>query len=241
MNESRIQFTQISLLNVLLVGRYGGIINVAEIKKIGNMAIGTMDRLDGEMLMIDGVVYQACADGHVCLPTEKETIPFGMVADFHTEQELCLNEILNYEQFEDRMKVVCPQTNSPLAIRFTGRFTHMKVRTVRRQEQDGIGLAEVAKDEALFDLYDTSGDLVGFYLPGYVQGINASGWHLHFMDSDRKSGGHVVNFSIHEGLLHLCHATDYHICLPASTANVLSELDPNRDWSREVTLAEAER
>ena len=62
----------------------------------------------------------------------------------------------------------------------------MKVRTVKRQEQDGVGLAEAAKDEAVFEFGDVRGDLVGFRLPGYVSGINAPGWHLHFMDADRK-------------------------------------------------------
>ena len=63
--DRRTRFTQVSLFSVLLSGRYGGVISVGELKKLGNMAIATMDRLDGEVQMIDGVVYQACADGHV--------------------------------------------------------------------------------------------------------------------------------------------------------------------------------
>lgn len=240
MSGTRKQFTQISLFSVLLAGRYGGIVSVADVKRLGNMAIATMDRLDGEVQMIDGVVYQACADGHVYLPKDEETIPFGTIADFRTEQELNLSAVPSYEQFEERMKELCPQENSPLAIRLTGRFARMKVRTVRRQERDGVGLAEAAKDEAVFDLRDTSGDLVGFRLPGYVRGINAPGWHLHFMDADRKSGGHVVNFSILEGILRICCANDYRIRLP-DTPDTLAGLDLNRDWSGELKTAEAER
>ena len=70
----RTRFTQVSLFSVLLSGRYGGVITISELKKLGNMAIATMDRLDGEMQMIDGVVYQACADGHVYLPDDDATI-----------------------------------------------------------------------------------------------------------------------------------------------------------------------
>ena len=65
--KERTKFTQISLFSVLLSGRYGGVASVAELKKLGNMSIATMDRLDGEMQMIDGVVYQACSDGKVYL------------------------------------------------------------------------------------------------------------------------------------------------------------------------------
>ena len=237
--KDRIKFTQVSLFSVLLSGRYGGVITLAELKKLGSMSIATMDRLDGEMQMIDGVVYQACADGHVYLPGDDATIPFGTVAEFHAEQTLQLSEIPTYERFEEYMAECFPQENIPLAIHFTGEFRRMKVRTVGRQEHDGLGLAEAAKNEAVFDLADCSGDLVGFRLPGYVKGVNAPGWHLHFVDAERRHGGHVVNFSLRGGELRMCHADDFQIRLPEPA--VLAGLDLGRDWSKELKRAEAER
>ena len=234
------QFTQISLFSVLLGGHYGGIVSVGEVKRLGNLAIATMDRLDGEMQMIDGVVYQACADGRVYLPGDDETVPFGTIADFSAEDTVRLAGIPSYERFEARMNECCPRNDFPLAIRLTGGFDRMKVRTVRRQEKDGVGLAEAAKDEAVFEFRDVRGDLVGFRLPDYIRGINAPGWHLHFMDESRKHGGHVVNFSLLEGDLGFCHAGDYHIRLP-DAPEVFAGLDLGRDWSRELKKAEAER
>jgi len=230
-------FTQVSLFSILLAGRYGGVCTLAEVKKHGSLAIATMDRLDGEMQMIDGIVYQARADGTIRLPADNETIPFGTIAEFTPEQELLLDAIPTYEAFEERMKTLCPSLNLPLAIHLTGDFRRMKVRAVGRQETDGVGLAEAAKNEALFDLPETSGDLVGFRLPGYVQGINAPGWHLHFMDATRQHGGHVVNFTLQQGRLRTCRASDFRIMLP----EVLDGLDLDRDWSKDLKKAEAER
>ena len=235
----RTKFTQISLFSMLLSGRYGGVITLAEVKKLGNMSIATMDRLDGEMQMIDGIVYQACADGHIYLPKDDETIPFGTIAEFHAERQLTLANVNSYELFEERMAEYCPEVNIPLAIHFTGTFSRMKVRAVGRQEHDGVGLAEAAKNEAVFDLRDTSGDLVGFRLPAYVKGVNAPGWHLHFMDTERQHGGHVVNFSLLEGELRFCHADDLQIHLPPAAA--LAGLDTAKDWSNDLKRAEAER
>ena len=240
MNGKNRQFTQISLFSVLLGGHYDGIVSVGEFKRLGNLAIATMDRLDGEVQMIDGVVYQACADGKIYLPGDDETIPFGTIADFRAEDTVRLDGIPSYEQFETRMNDCCPRNDFPLAIRLSGRFGRMKVRAVKRQEQDGVGLAEAAKDEAVFEFMDVRGDLVGFRLPEYIRGINAPGWHLHFMDEDRKHGGHVVNFSLLEGNLSFCHAGDYHVRLPDSP-DIFAGLDLNRDWSRELKKAEAER
>ena len=238
-SDKRVRFTQISLFSVLLNGRYGGVVSLAEVKRLGDMAIATMDRLDGEMQMIDGVVYQACSDGRIHLPGDEATIPFGTICSFRAEQSLRLENIPSYELFEAHVKKLCPLENFPLAIRFTGKFRRMKVRVVGRQEQDGTGLAEAAKNEAVFDLTDLSGDLVGFRLPGYVAGVNAPGWHLHFMDAERRHGGHVVNFSLQEGELRFCRAEDFQIRLPAPEA--LAGLDLDRDWSRELKRAEAER
>ena len=240
MSRKSPQFTQISLFSVLLGGHYDGIVSVGEVKRLGNLAIATMDRLDGEVQMIDGVVYQACADGQVYLPGDDETVPFGTIADFRPEATVKLAGIPDYGQFEARMNECCPRNDFPLAIRLSGRFDCMKVRTVRRQEQDGVGLAEAAKEEAVFEFRDICGDLVGFRLPGYVSGINAPGWHLHFMDESRKHGGHVVNFVLNEGVLSFCHAGDYHIRLPDSP-DIFAGLDLNRDWSGDLKKAEAER
>ena len=240
MNGKNRQFTQISLFSVLLGGHYDGIVSVGEMKKLGNLAIATLHRLDGEVQMIDGAVYQACADGRVRLPGDDETVPFGTIADFRAEDAVRLAGIPSYEEFEERMAACCPRNDVPLAVRLTGRFDFMKVRSVRRQEKDGVGLAEAAKDEAVFEFRDVRGDLVGFRLPEYVRGINAPGWHLHFMDEDRKQGGHVVNFSLIEGDLSFCHARDYHIRLPDSP-DTFAGLDLDRDWSRELKKAEAER
>ena len=240
MSRKTRQFTQISLFSVLLGGHYDGIVSVGEVKRLGNLAIATMDRLDGEVQMIDGVVYQACADGQVYLPGDDETIPFGTIADFRPEATVRLAGIPDYGQFEARMNECCPRNDFPLAIRLCGGFSRVKVRSVRRQEQDGVGLAEAAKEEAVFEFGDVRGDLVGFRLPDYVGGINAPGWHLHFMDEDRKHGGHVLNFSLIEGDLSFCHASDYHIRLPDSP-EIFAGLDLGRDWSGDLKKAEAER
>ena len=91
----------------------------------------------------------------------------------------------------------------------------------------------------MFEYTDVRGDLVGFRLPGYVNGINAPGWHLHFVDAERQHGGHVVNFSLRDGELQYCYANDIQIWLP--DAATLAGLNLTRDWSEELKRAEAER
>ena len=37
--------------------------------------------------------------------------------------------------------------------------------------------------------------MVVTYFPDYLSSVNASGYHYHFISSDRKYGGHVFDFS----------------------------------------------
>ena len=99
---------------------------------------------------------------------------------------------------------------------------------------------KIVKDETVFDLQNTSGDLVGFRLSGYVKGVNAPCWHLHFVDVERRHGGHVVNFSLTEGDLWFCYANDFQIRLP-DNPSALSGLDFDKNWSHDLKKAEAER
>ena len=73
-----------------------------------------------------------------------------------------------------------------------------------------------------------------------MKGVNAPGWHLHFVDAERRHGGHVVNFSLTEGDLRFCYANNFQIRLP-DDPSVLSGLDLSRDWSSDLKKAEAER
>jgi len=39
--------------------------------------------------------------------------------------------------------------------------------------------------------------MIGFYIPGYLSGINIVGLHFHYLSSDLGQGGHVLDLSSH--------------------------------------------
>ncbi len=53
---------QYSLVAALAAGDYDGGISLGELVRDGNFGVGTFSRLDGEMIVLDGKVYQALAD-----------------------------------------------------------------------------------------------------------------------------------------------------------------------------------
>ncbi|MFH0845727.1 MAG: acetolactate decarboxylase, partial [Pseudomonadota bacterium] len=52
-------------VNAFVEGIYEQKIPFTEVKKHGDFGLGTFDNLDGEMVMVDGKIYQINSDGRV--------------------------------------------------------------------------------------------------------------------------------------------------------------------------------
>ena len=76
--------------NALVEGIYEEKIPFREIKKHGDFGIGTFDHLDGEMIMLDGMIYQITGDGHVTVVDDSAMTPFACVTFYEplTHDEL---------------------------------------------------------------------------------------------------------------------------------------------------------
>ena len=70
----------------LMAGNMAGTITLADLLKHGSTGIGTFDGLDGEVIILDGEVYQAVSDGTVNHVTDSQAkMPFASV---HTPADL---------------------------------------------------------------------------------------------------------------------------------------------------------
>ena len=72
--DGRDVIRQVSLLQGLTYGDYNGSVPVARLKEMGDTGIGTFDGLNGELIMLDGIVYRASHDGSVGIVADEETV-----------------------------------------------------------------------------------------------------------------------------------------------------------------------
>ena len=234
------RITQVAIIDTLLGGMYDGSATVGQLKSWGNLGIGTMHQLDGEMLMVDGVVYQVKYDGSVNRPANSETIPFATVVNFIPTKRIRLGNIKSFKDFEKEIPQYIANRNIPVAVRFTGRFSFMHTRSVERQQKPYRPLVEAARNQAEFRFNDITGNMVGFLFPKYVQGMNVPGWHLHFVDKDRRCGGHILDFSMLNGELEICESYDFRAIFPNKSTH-LAQLDLNKDRGQELQKVESSR
>ncbi len=196
--SNRDDLYQTALLQSLTLGEYTGSITIKEMKEHGDIGIGTFDELNGELILLDGVVYQALSDGSITIPDDDVTIPFSDVTYFDCDEEKELLEVSDVEDLKSQLTGIVERQgrNSFYMAKITGTFDTMRVRSECSQKEPYRPLNEVMEtDQTVFDYQSIAGTVVALYCPDYMNGLNVSGWHFHFLSEDKKKGGHILDLS----------------------------------------------
>ncbi|MDQ1257987.1 MAG: acetolactate decarboxylase [Candidatus Hydrogenedentes bacterium] len=204
---------QFSTIDALAAGHYEGTWRLSEARRFGDFGIGTLDGLDGETILLDGKMFQAKADGTVLSVPKKALIPFATVTHFDPAAPVRLDGAAGIEQLAALLDEALPKGDCFCAIRIDAAWDAVTVRSCPKQCAPYRPLAEVTKEQSVFDLRNVSGTLVGFRYPKYIQGLNMPGYHFHFISDDRKTGGHVLNCQFKEATVQVDTTREFRLFL----------------------------
>ncbi|HET7445828.1 MAG TPA: acetolactate decarboxylase [Solirubrobacterales bacterium] len=206
---------QASTIGALLDGAFEGDLSFAQLAEHGDLGLGTLNHLDGEMIALDGEFFRADVDGAVRRVGPQELTPFAVVTNFEPSVDVTLAEPLAQPELLERIDALVPADASSCAVRIDGRFDLVRARSVPRQEPPYRPLTEVVADQHVFELEDVAGTLLGFRFPAWVGGIEVAGYHLHFISDGRGRGGHVLDSRTAAGArLRIDPSNDLHVELP---------------------------
>jgi len=226
---------QVSTSGAIVQGLYQGCVSVADLRRHGDLGIGTFEDLDGEMILIDGRCFQARADGTVVEAPDDALTPFASVVNFAPDSTADVTDVTSYEDLTARVDGLRASQNGIVSLRITGRFPSMHVRAACRTES-GVDLVQATANQSLFEYQDVSGTLVGFWSPEYTQSIAIAGYHMHFISDDRTMGGHVLDLTAPALFVEINDVNDVHLAIPETAAFL--EADLNRDNSAALDIAE---
>ena len=205
---------QASTIGALLEGAYDGDLTLGELAEHGNLGLGTINALDGEMIAVDGRFYRADVAGDVNELDPATRTPFAVVVEFGPTVEFELEGPLSHEDAIARLDEHLPEGAASCALRIDGSFDLVRARSVPRQRPPYGPLTEVVADQRVFELHDVAGTVVGFRFPDYAQGIEVAGYHLHFISEDRARGGHVLELHPRSGRVRVDPSGELHMELP---------------------------
>jgi len=189
--EKRMLF-QHSAIKPLLEGGYEAGMTCGELRKHGDFGIGTFEGLDGEMVLLDGIIYQIRGDGRAYRVADSLGTPFAAVTFFRGKKVTPTTGLSDYGKLTDYLDRQLPTKNLFYAVRIDGTFKWVKTRSCFKQSPPYPRLVEAVRSQREFEMHNVRGTLVGFRCPDYVNGINVPGYHLHFITEDRTAGGHVL-------------------------------------------------
>ncbi|KAI8175390.1 Alpha-acetolactate decarboxylase [Colletotrichum sp. SAR 10_86] len=188
---------QYSIISALMDGIASTGLPVSELIQHGDHGLGTFRYMNGEMIILDGKLYQMKSDNTVTAvdtsPASDAVAPFAMVTRFRPDTHIT-------GAFDDKKGLfghlsgrLPDSKNYFLAIRIEGVFKNVTVRTAGGQSKPGESMREVGANQASHTFKEpVRGTVIGFRSPEYTQGISVPGDHMHFITEDRTQGGHIL-------------------------------------------------
>jgi acetolactate decarboxylase len=210
-------------VNAMMKGFYEEDTLIGDLRKHGDFGLGTFNSLDGEMIMLDGVVYQLKSDGFTYVVEDSVQTPFACVTFFKPYSHEVIGKEMDYQGFNAFLDMLIPSRNMFYAIRLEGKFRQMKVWSVRRQA-NYKPILEPAEAQAAFEYNNIEGTLAGFFAPVFMKSLIMPGFHLHFVTADRKHGGHLHECVIDHADVGIQHMDKLNMNLPITLDYMTADL-----------------
>lgn len=228
---------QVSTSSALVEGVADGAVDCGSLKKCGDLGLGTFEHLDGEMVVVDGHVFQVRSNGSVHEVSDDVLTPFATVTRFSPDIQVLLKECTGLGSLLEALDRLRPTDNYFFSIRIEGLFKHVRTRALCRMKP-GTKLLHAAAVQPEFEFHDVRGSLVGFWSPSYVKTLSIPGYHLHFITEDRSGGGHLLECDGSDLLLELQRGTKFRLVLPETKAFLDADLrrDPTADLEKAETF-----
>ncbi len=227
---------QFSFVDALVAGLYDGAFAASDVTAAGDLGLGCGDALDGELVLLDGVLRVCRGDGQVLPVAASDLIPFAEVVRFEPTRVETVSGMTE-KQFETYVEELVPSDNLFYALRVDGAFEWMTVREAVRQQKPYRGLADAVKDQHENAIGATRGSMVGFKGPDVFQGLSVADFHLHYLDDARAFGGHVMDFELAEATLSIQAFSTFTLRLPEVESYLEAELD---DMDADEAIRQAE-
>ena len=229
---------QLQLAHVLLDGGYDGVTTLDEALAGGDTGLGTVDRLDGELVVVDGEPWRVDYEGRAELMPGTTRTPFAVVSHLDDPQTQRLRDV-SREQVLACIEDLVNDPGAVITVRLEGVFDRVLVRSVPPQDPPYRPYAQVCQtDEVRWEHKPFYGVFVGFVFPDLSPGATIPGLHLHGLDRMRSTGGHNHEMHVRDATLSVSATREVVMQLPErSMVDLLQTPDPVRKVQRELLRA----
>jgi len=236
-DNNRDRLYQVSTSSALVEGVAEGAVDIGTLRKYGDLGLGTFEQLDGEMVVVDGRVFQMRSNGSVREVADDVMTPFATVARFRPDAEVVLKRCSHLSDLTDAFDQLRPTDNMFFSLRVDGYFDYVRTRALCRMAP-GTKLVNAASVQPEFEYRGVFGTLVGFWSPEYTKTLSIPGYHLHFLSEDHTGAGHLLECRGADMTIQLQRGNRLNLVLPETSSFLDADLrrDPSEDLERAETF-----
>jgi acetolactate decarboxylase len=122
---------QVSTSGALVAGVYDREVSVEAILRHGDFGLGTFANLDGEMVVLDGRVFQIQGSGRVAEAARDAGAPFAVVTWFKPETSASIGPVGSFKDLEAGCDAFLGSGNIFYALRLDGRFKRVRTHNIQ--------------------------------------------------------------------------------------------------------------
>jgi len=174
LDSNRHRMYQISTSTALVDEVAQGAVSAQTLLEHGDFGVGTFENLSGEMVILDGAIYQVTGDGSVKRREDDFEIPFAVVTRFQKEESFEVIGISCLKELELSCDPHRESNNLFYAMKVEGVFEAVHARAVG-SIAPGTRLVDAAKEQTEFYFGSIEGTLIGLWSPVYCSSFNVPG------------------------------------------------------------------
>ncbi|MCG8552951.1 MAG: acetolactate decarboxylase [Desulfobacterales bacterium] len=189
---------QVGTAHALMIGAYQGQMTIERLRSYGDLGLGVAENLNGELIILDGKMYQTSVNDELVAPKANSETPFATVVHFNPDKTWPIANPVTYADFEKMLdqQVVNPEIVA--AFKITATFDTMRYSTLTLT-QNYVPYDQALKNEHVYESDNVKGTLVGFYFPPFFGDVNFKGYTFYFIQDDTRHGGRMIDCKIREG------------------------------------------
>jgi len=188
---------QVGLISAFLKGVNESEVTCAQLSQHGDTGLGTFNQLNGEMVTLDGIIYRIDEYGDASIASPNMRTPYALITQFQPTDVFDIFDIKNLTELSQLIDEHLPTKNIFYMIRIDGEFSELHVRSEACQFKSGLPLSETLPQlQTNFYSQKSHGTLIVTSSPQFSAGFTIPGYHYHYINSKRTSGGHVFALQV---------------------------------------------
>ena len=188
---------QVGLVSAFLKGVNESAITCAQLSQHGDTGLGSFNRVDGELIALDGIIYRIDEYGEASVAPPSMQIPFAVVSQFESVDTFKVRDIGSMPELNELIDTHLATKNIFYMLRIEGEFRELHLRSEACQLTPGMALSETLPQlQTNFYSQKSHGTMVVTRCPQFSTSFTIPGYHYHFINAKRTSGGHVFALQV---------------------------------------------